>query len=1059
MLNKLASVVLLVGSVFSTWAWSQDWQNEQVIERNKRPARASSYSYTDLKHALRGDAEKSRSLSLNGAWRFRYHPSDEDVFPTFMDAGFDASAWDQIDVPSNWEMRGYGTPIYTNSTYPFPIQPPKIERENPTGYYLRTFTVPRNWSDQKIILHFGGVSSAFTAWVNGREVGYSQGSHLPAEFDITDYLQAGENTLAVRVLRWSDGSYLEDQDHWRLSGIYRDVMLLAQPQVAVNDFFVKSRLSDNYSRGQVLINVELDKEEARKLDGWFVRAELFDDRKKKLNHNDAKVEATQLNQRVYPQRDNLAFAHITIDVDNPQLWSAEKPYLYTLALSLYDAEGELVEIRSTRVGFREVRIAEDGRLLVNGQSVKLIGVNRHDHHVNNGKTLSRADMRRDVELMKQLNFNAVRTSHYPNDPYFLDLCDEYGLYVMDEANVETHGVGGRLANEPQWINAIMQRVVRMVERDKNHPSIISWSLGNESGTGPAFAAAAAWVKDFDSSRFVHYEGAQGDPTHPDYVPLNDKSRTRYTPMANPDDPPFVDVVSRMYPNLENLRGLAESPYIKRPILMCEYAHAMGNSLGNLAEYWELVWDKNNLIGGFIWDWIDQGIEKTNEKGEVFLAYGGDFGDKPNDSNFCINGIIDSYRNPKAMAQEAKYVFQPFVFKALDLTAGQLEIRNRLSFTNASDYEFRWSLMRGDKVIKQRRGLAWDIDAGKSAEQRLRYASPTMQPNERYFLRVSAHTRQNTPWAKAGYEVAREKFEFTQKTTATPAAPVGSQQALTLSESDEHYRFEAPGFSASFDRATGNLNAFVVDGINYLAAPLRENFFRPQTDNDRLGWKTHIVHQRWQNLSDKLSVEKVVPSINADGSASVLVVKRYEDIHLDFTYHLSADAQIAVEMALSLKNDSNGLLRVGMTLGVPSFLEELSYFGRGPWENYADRKRGAEIGRYSGTVDSLLEPMVRPQENSNRSDVDWLQLGGANEKRVIVDSDDDFGFSIWPWSAANIDSAKHPTELQRQGFFTLNIDLAQAGVGGNNSWSSAAAPIEAYRLLKDHYVFRYRLRVE
>ena len=536
----LSAALLLLTSVAAFAADRPDWENEAVFGINKLPARATSYSFASEADALAHDRTAARMVSLDGDWQFQFTPDSAGRPTDFHAANFDASAWDTIDVPSCWERRGYGTPIYTNITYPFTPNPPLIDRTNPVGSYVREFEVPADWHDQRIILHFGGVSSAFYVWVNGERVGYSQDSRLPAEFDITDAVQPGTNRLAVQVFRWSDGSYLEDQDHWRMSGLHREVLLLAEPTVALRNFRVRTVLDANFQDAELQVRPEIELPFGTDVSGWQVSARLYDPEGEPVLAQPLTIDAEAIVNESYPQRDNVPFGLLKSSIARPLLWSSETPHLYTLTLALTDAEGREVDVRSTMVGFRDVRFGANAELLINGRETLLIGVNRHDHDDINGKTVSREDMRHDVELMKRYNCNAVRTSHYPNDPYFYELCDRYGIYVMDEANIETHGVGGKITNMTSWTASMVDRVARMVIRDQNHPSIISWSLGNESGTGPAHAAAAIWTKDYDPTRFMHYEGAQGDPTHPDYIPLGDRSRKRLARMANPDDPGRCD---------------------------------------------------------------------------------------------------------------------------------------------------------------------------------------------------------------------------------------------------------------------------------------------------------------------------------------------------------------------------------------------------------------------------------------------------------------------------------------------------------------------------------------
>ncbi|MCJ8294081.1 MAG: DUF4981 domain-containing protein [Colwellia sp.] len=1097
---SLAGILLAISAPNLAFAKNaNDWENPEVIHINKMPARVTSYSYDNTEQALKRDRNNGSIKMLNGEWKFNFVDKSEDRPLNFYETDFNSKSWSTIPVPSNWELQGYGTPIYTNSNYPMfkggkyaeeYIKVPYITRENPVGSYLKDFTVPKSWQDQQVILHFGGVTSAFYLWVNGEKVGYSQGSRLPSEFDITDYIKSGNNSLALQVFRWSDGSYLEDQDHWRLSGIHREVMLMAQPKVAINDFHVTTRFNNDYSEATLAIKPELSNLDDINLDGWNVQGQLFDANGKAVLTTNMTATAEKITRLIHPQRDQFKFALLKATIKNPKLWTSETPNLYTLVLTLTNKQGKVIETRSNRIGFRDIQINEQGQLLVNGQSIKIIGVNRHDHDSKKGKALNREDLLADVLLMKQFNINAVRTAHYPNDAYFYDLCDEYGIYVMDEANIETHGVGGLFANLPQWNNAMMSRVVRMVERDKNHPSIISWSLGNESGTGPNFAAMASWVKDFDPSRFVHYEGAQGDPTHPDYVglseiyPTQDDKKNRYTNGANPTDPAFVDVISRMYPTIGGLKGLSDSPYIKRPILMCEYAHAMGNSLGNLSEYWQLIRERKNLIGGFIWDWIDQGLETQNEQGETYLAYGGDFGDSPNDSNFCINGIIDSYRQAKPQVWEAKYVFQPAEFTAVDLAAGKVNVKNRFFFNNLNQYALVWTVFEDGKALETGtifssgkglgksldKGLATDLDIAANDNKTLTipFNKPTVKPGARYWLQLSLRTTKKELWADAGFELAKQQFELPIAIPAQKSADI--TKAVVVTDKASHLTIANDDFEAVFNRTSGYLTSYRFNNIPVIVAALKHNFFRPQTDNDRNGWKTHETHSIWQKASQSLKLvdfsvnktdNKVIISTKHTLGKAGLDENGADKIVVSNTYTITGDGNIEVNVQLNADESLPSLLRFGMTTKVAKHLGEMSFYGRGPFENYSDRNQGADIGIYSGTVKDFVYSYVVPQESSNRTDVDWLKLSNnANNEgkglTLTVDGKEDLSISVWPWTAENIDHAKHSYELQESERWTVNIDAQQAGIGGNDSWSQNAAPIEKYQIPAGDYQYSFTL---
>ncbi len=645
-----------------------DWENPEINGLNREPARATMFSYSSEDDAKTCDRKKSdRILSLDGTWDFYFSPTPEGAPNNFYE--FRVKDWDTIEVPSNWELKGYGTAIYTNIKYPFKVNPPYIDHsDDPVGCYQRSFVIPDSWKDMQITLHFGGVSSAFYVWVNGKFVGYGEDSMLPSEFNITDKVIKGENIISVKVYRWSDGSYLEDQDHWRLSGIQREVMVLAEPKIRISDFFVQTRLDSEYKNASLQIRPRIQNKYHKDLEGISLEAMLYDPDGKDVLNQPMKRDVSGIVNEVYPRLDNVKFALMEAEVINPLKWTAETPNLYTLVFSLKDDEGKLLEAKSVYVGFRSIETNSEGQILINGRPIVIYGVNRHEHDPYNGKVVSKEDMLKDILLMKRFNINAVRTSHYPNNPEWYDLCDEYGIYVLDEANLETHGLGGYLSNQPEWNNAFMERAIRMVERDKNHPSIIIWSLGNESGRGPNHAAMAGWIKDYDFTRLIHYEPAQGDPSKPGYINPGEPGYPdrSITLKENPVDQAWVDVLGRFYPTPSMAQEVAEQPGDNRPIIFSEYAHSMGNSTGNLKELWDVFRSEKRIAGGFIWDWIDQGIIKTDKDGKKYYAYGGDFGDKINDGDFCINGITFPDHTPKPALYEAKKVFQPIYISAKDI---------------------------------------------------------------------------------------------------------------------------------------------------------------------------------------------------------------------------------------------------------------------------------------------------------------------------------------------------------------------------------------------------------
>ncbi|MDB4581590.1 DUF4981 domain-containing protein [Draconibacterium sp.] len=1090
-MNKLVLLILILFTS-SVIAQNNEWEDPTFIAKNKMPARATSYSFKTADDALKGDRESSRMISLNGTWKFNFVNKLEDRPLDFYKA--DVSDWDDIEVPSNWEMQGYGTPIYRNSGYPFgpqlsleemedPIawyiehydvpeglpreeifrrfyadvivknipQPPFIARDNPVGSYAKTFIVPEDWNNQRIILHFGGVSSAMYVYVNGKKVGYSQDSRLPAEFDITNYVKTGENKLAVQVFRWSDGSYLEDQDHWRMSGIHREVMLLAQPKVAIEDFFVRTRLDKNYQNALLQIRPTLTRGADVDLKGWTVEAELYSPANEAVFEKPITKDVSKIIYESYPQRDNVYFGIMEKKIISPEKWSAEKPVLYTLVLSIKDTDGNTVEARSTKVGFREVEI-KNGQILVNGKSIKLYGVNRHDHSHLRGKSVTREEMEQDVLLMKRFNFNAVRTSHYPNDPYFYDMCDKYGLYVMDEANIETHGLMGYLTNQSQWHMAFSDRVVRMVERDKNHPSIISWSLGNESGCGPNHASAAGFVKDFDPTRFIHYEGAQGSPEHKDYTAYGSPEYRKLGRTANPTDPAYVDVISRMYANLEDLEKIAKSPYISRPILECEYAHAMGNSLGNFQEYWDLMHAYPNLVGGYIWDWIDQGITKKDENGKEFFAYGGDFGDSPNDNNFCMNGVIASDRSPKPQTWEAKYVMQPIKFTAVDLEKGLVRVLSRFSFSNISEYNFLWTLSEDATEIQSGTINSLSLNPGEAKVIEIPIKDISAKGNSEYWLKLSVQLKEDKNWAKAGHELAKQQFKLPVETPAITKKSTRMANPV-IDDSGESIVVSGKGFKAEINKTSGLLVAYEKDGVELIQSTLEPNFWRPLTDNDERGWRAERRIGVWKDLPEKLELK----TLDVDkASSSVQAQLVYEELSLNLNYTFASDGSVDILYDLTIPEKMPEPIRIGMTMGVSTDLQQMSFYGKGPFENYSDRKGAADVEIYSGTVDDFYYNYTKPQESSNHTCVRWLSLTNTAKSGLMVVGEKPVQTSVWPYTAENIREAQHPTELVKADKLTVNISHKMAGVGGNDSWSMNARPIDKYRLLEKEYKFGFKL---
>lgn len=1051
---RLFLITSIVALCIAQFASAQnDWENEKMIERNKLSARATAYSYASIEDALAGDRDKSAMLSLNGNWKFHFVPESSERPMDFWKAGFNSEKWDEIDVPSCWEMRGYGTPIYTNVAYPFPANPPFIERENPVGSYLKTFTLPEAWKDQRIILHFGGVSSAMYVWVNGQEVGYSQDSRLPAEFDITPYIKDGENNIATQVFRWSDGSYLEDQDHWRMSGLYREVFVKAVPKASITDCFIRTLLTDDFSSAQLYVIPEMENISNSSLDEWKVKCQLFDPSNNAVWKDKEAIDARQLRKEGDLQRDNVYQRMFGGEVTNPLLWSAEHPNLYTYVIALEDPEGKTVQAVSYKIGIRQIS-TEGGVFKINGKHVKLKGVNRHDHSEINGKTVSREEILQDVVTLKQFNFNAIRTSHYPNDPYFLDLCDEYGVYIIDEANLETHGLYNNITNTPSWAEAYVARAVRMVERDKNHPCVVIWSLGNEAGMGPNHAAMAGWIRQFDPQRPIHYEGARRYVSSKEFLPLT--NNLRYSELERfPPDVEWVDVKSRMYDGIDGIYNLSQDPNDIRPTMLCEYVHSMGNSTGNYKEYWDTIYATDLLFGAFIWDYIDQGLKATADNGKSYWNYGGDYGDQPNDNNFCINGILNPDRTPHPAAYECKYVNQPIVIKGIDVANGKIQLSSRFNFSNLNEYAINWTLVENGKQIAAGEIGSVDLKPGETKTIDVDYGKFKASAGKDYWLKISVCLAKDELWAKAGHEIAYQQL-------LVPTAPAEIQEVkikgkpLTIAKGDQIV-ISNEALKVSIDATTGWINGFTSAGETIIKTAMVPNFWRALTDNDSRGWRAQNRSAFWRTAAQDLKLSTLEIQDVDEYIKKVTVKKTIEGkIDLTLVYTVFASGELAVNYSLKCHNDLPPMLRVGMQFETAKEYETLSFYGKGPWENYIDRSKGALVGEYTGSIYDFTWDYIFPQENGYRTGVKWLSLENGKENGFLVSGAQELSTSVWPYTQQHLEEAKHIWEMTDDENNTVNIDLIQTGVGGNDSWSGQAAPIEKYRLMPGDFQYSFVL---
>ncbi|MGB3464627.1 MAG: glycoside hydrolase family 2 TIM barrel-domain containing protein, partial [Cyclobacteriaceae bacterium] len=935
-------------------------------------------------------------------------------------------------------------PIYTNVQYPFrPVNPPfPPENDNAAGAYVRTFDIPKNWDDYQITLHFGGVSSAMYVWLNGQFVGYSEDSRLHAEIDVTDYLMEKNNKLAVKVIRWSDGTYLEDQDHWRLSGIHREVYIAASPKVQVFDFVVQTELDENYEDALLQIRPEIKVFSGADYDKWTLTAQLFDDQEQPVLNQPLTKPVKEIVEEKFPPRGNVRFSLMETNVENPRKWSAEFPNLYTLVFSLNNEKGVLVETRSVKIGFREIEI-KNGELLVNGKSIKLYGVNRHDHHRYRGKAVTKESMLKDVLLMKQFNFNAVRTSHYPNRPEFYDLCDEFGLYVMDEANIETHGIGSVLSNNPEWVTPHVERGVRMVERDKNHPSVIMWSLGNEAGHGPNHAAMAGWMKAADPTRPIHYEGAQAIHGYGD-------NRTTLP------DPSWVDVRSRMYNSIESMVEMANQEADGRPVVWCEYAHSMGNSTGNLFEFWDAIHENKRLIGGFIWDWMDQALVKKDPDGRERLVYGGDYGERYHDGNFNLNGIINADQTPKPATWEAKKVFQPVVMKQHEWRSGKYIISNRHHFASLDRYEASYEILEDGITIKKGSLVLPEVEPGSSAILNFEIPDIDFKGGKEYFITFLFALKETKKWAQKDHMVAWEQFLIPNpkgnKAEATSTSP-----PIKVSESDRQLRISAGDYSIEFNKQSGWISSMKVGEEELLLSPVKPNFWRPLTDNDERGSRVQDRQKEWKTALENAELS-TFSMVKNESQVIVKTLHWLPSVSSNYQSTYSIDGnEVSVDVEFTPAASNPEIPRIGWQFKVDGQFDKWNWYGRGPHENYSDRKMGAAFGLYQVSVKDDFFHYIQPQESNNRTDIRWMTLTNSNGRGLKFIGQPSFSGSAWPYTMEDIEKAKHIFELPDRDAITVNIDYRQMGVGGDDSWTIWARPHEPYRIKPERVRYQFTIK--
>ena len=1034
-----------------------DWDNPGVVHRNTEAPRASFTAFATEAQALadgpiapfwQTDHPTTAPWyrSLNGPWKFHYSPRPADRPMDFYRVGYDDRAWPTIPVPSNWERQGFGVAIYTNIKYPFHAlsrpTPPELPADNPVGSYRHAFAVPAAWTGREIYLRFGAVSSAFYLWINGRIVGFSKDSKTPAEFDVTRYVHAGTNALAVEVYRWSDGSYLEDQDKWRLSGIFRDVYLYARPRVHIRDYFARASLAPDYRDGRLRVDVALQNTGAA-AGTYAVELKLWDG---------GQVVAT--GRQTVSVRDSAAVS-LELAVAAPRLWSAEQPNLYALTLALLGPAGRPVEVVNGRIGFRTTEV-KGGRYLLNGKAIYLKGTNIHEINPVTAWVQDEATMRRDVQLMKEFNLNGMRFSHYPEPERFYELADEYGLYVIGEADIESHGMGYdkdvTLADKPEWALAHLDRTQRAVERDKNHPAVIIWSLGNEAGDGHNMLADYRWIHGRDSTRPVQYE-REGIQTN-----APERHSDLYVPM---------------YPPIAYLERYARSD-ADRPLIMCEYAHAMGNSTGNLQEYWDVIKRYPKLQGGFIWDWVDQGLLEHDWYGRPYWTYGGDYGPPgvPSDGSFNDNGLVNPDRTPHPGLWEVKKVYQYVNFAPVDLAVGTVSVRNEYDFTDLHDFALHWRIT-GDGVPLDS-GVVDSLAGapGTVHTVALGYRLPAPQPGREYFLNLSLRRRAALGLVPAGHEVATEQFALSVAAPA-PRVAAASLPALQLTQTDSSATVTGRDLAVRFDLGRGELASLRYRGTELVQRALQPYFWRPATDND---WGNGLPRRAraWRYAGENRAVTSARVDQVAAGVVRVTIEQQLKDeaglpiATFASTYTVLGSGDVLVDNTLTKASASlPELPRVGMSLILPGAFDHDEWLGRGPFENYWDRKTGAQVGRYASAVAGLYTPYVRPQENGNRTDVRWAALTDSSgvgllavgapvlEVTALKNLPEDFETPEAGYVDRDQSVNRHVNDVRPRDLVWLDLDLHVMGVGGDNSWG--AYTHDEYRMLAPSYHYAFRLR--
>ena len=1055
---KLFFLLSVLGFTFLN-AQNREWEDLSVFSINTEKPHATFYPFSNEQLVMENDLYNNVLYeTLNGNWDFKLYRNIDSVPKNFYLKKSNIKKWDNIPVPANWQFHSEDFPVYTNIVYPYEINPPFMPKDyNPIGLYHRKFKISKEWNDKEVFIHFGAVNSAFYIWINGVKVGYSEGSKTPAEFNITKYINSGTNTIMLQVIRWSDGTYLEDQDFWRLSGIERDVFLYAQPKVALRDFFVKTNLSDDLKTSDFNIDINVRNYNSFK-SNFAVQSKLYDSNNKLIKIIKNNIEIESLSSKKVNLNDKII---------DPLLWSAEQPNLYYLTTSLIQ-NGKETHSVGQQVGFRKIEL-KTGQVLVNNQPILFKGVNRHEHDEFSGHIVSKESMLKDIEIMKQNNINAVRTSHYPNDPYWYELCNKYGIYVIDEANVESHGFGYKKedtpAFKPEFDAMHMDRWVRMVERDKNHPSIIMWSLGNEAGDGPIFVEGYDWIKAYDKSRLTIYERTSE----------HFKQRKMGINLK-----PHTDVLGWMYARMNDLEKEYLGKFRNRPFIWLEYSHAMGNSNGNIVDLWKMIHNQRQMQGGFIWDFVDQGLADYNDEGKKYWNYGGDYSPSNyhNDTNFCMNGLVNSDRTFHPAMEEIKKVYQDSRFTLVNSSGTfSLKIENQYFFTNLNEFDFQYELLRDGKVINNGNfNIDLNPQSSKIVEIPIRsFFKEINQENNDFHLNVYGYLRNGKNLIPSGHMIFKEQMEIKESISSYSLS--NSNKMLKVESSEDLLKVYNDDINVVFDNSNGDLISYVVNDKEFIDKAPYLNFWRAPIDND-YGNNLPLRSKEWKVASNK----RVLRNINHELlDKNIKVTVNYSLANLKSYY--TTTFLINPEGELRISNDFNykgnlkdaEMPRFGMNFQIPKSYNNVSWYGRGPHENYVDRMDSAFMGVYSSSVSDLGFDYSRPQENGYRTQTKWLELidDSGNGFKILGDpyisfsahynTIEDFDDGVRDKKPGEMGSARKrmikkqrkPIDITKRNFISLNIDLKQMGVGGDNSWG--ARPLLKYIIPPGNYKYSFIIK--